>query len=139
MRQIFLDTETTGLEHKLGHRIIEIGAIELVNRRRIVANQPIFEREDGQRPVGTVAHQIERVLRSIAEGECRRVNDRFAGAWTFGDGAGDLQVIAAGVDDAIGRAAEVAQTHGAAVELLPALAAYAVSYTHLTLPTSDLV
>jgi DNA polymerase-3 subunit epsilon len=26
MRQIFLDTETTGLEHKLGHRIIEIAA-----------------------------------------------------------------------------------------------------------------
>lgn len=33
MRQIFLDTETTGLEHKLGHRIIEIGAVEMYNRR----------------------------------------------------------------------------------------------------------
>ena len=33
MRQIFLDTETTGLEHKLGHRIIEVGCIEMVNRR----------------------------------------------------------------------------------------------------------
>ncbi len=33
MRQIFLDTETTGLEHKLGHRIIEIGGVEMVNRR----------------------------------------------------------------------------------------------------------
>ena len=32
MRQIFLDTETTGLEHKLGHRIIEIGCVEMVNR-----------------------------------------------------------------------------------------------------------
>jgi DNA polymerase-3 subunit epsilon len=28
-----LDTETTGLEHAQGHRIIEIGCIELVNRR----------------------------------------------------------------------------------------------------------
>ena len=34
MRQILFDTETTGLEPELGHRIIEIGAIEIVNRRR---------------------------------------------------------------------------------------------------------
>jgi DNA polymerase III subunit epsilon len=33
MRQIVLDTETTGLECKLGHRIIEIGCVELLNRR----------------------------------------------------------------------------------------------------------
>lgn len=33
MRQIFLDTETTGLEHRLGHRIIEIGCVEMRNRR----------------------------------------------------------------------------------------------------------
>ena len=34
MRQIILDTETTGLEPEQGHRIIEIGCIEVVNRRR---------------------------------------------------------------------------------------------------------
>jgi len=34
MRQIFLDTETTGLEPSQGHRVIEIGCVELVNRRR---------------------------------------------------------------------------------------------------------
>jgi DNA polymerase III subunit epsilon len=33
MRQIVLDTETTGLEPGLGHRIIEIGCVELFNRR----------------------------------------------------------------------------------------------------------
>lgn len=34
MRQIILDTETTGLEPKQGHRIIEIGCVELINRRK---------------------------------------------------------------------------------------------------------
>jgi DNA polymerase-3 subunit epsilon len=34
LRQIVLDTETTGLEPEQGHRIIEIGCVELVNRRR---------------------------------------------------------------------------------------------------------
>jgi DNA polymerase-3 subunit epsilon len=33
MRQIVLDTETTGLEAERGHRIIEIGCVELLNRR----------------------------------------------------------------------------------------------------------
>jgi DNA polymerase-3 subunit epsilon len=33
MRQVVLDTETTGLEVKDGHRIIEVGCIEIVSRR----------------------------------------------------------------------------------------------------------
>jgi DNA polymerase-3 subunit epsilon len=33
MRQIILDTETTGLEPNLGHRVIEVAAVELLNRR----------------------------------------------------------------------------------------------------------
>lgn len=33
MRQIVLDTETTGLETSQGHRIIEIGCVELIERR----------------------------------------------------------------------------------------------------------
>ncbi len=34
MRQVILDTETTGLEPEQGHRIIEIGCVELANRRK---------------------------------------------------------------------------------------------------------
>lgn len=34
MRQIVLDTETTGLEASQGHRIIEIGCVELINRKQ---------------------------------------------------------------------------------------------------------
>ena len=34
MKQIFLDTETTGLDPNLGHRIIEIAAIEINNRQQ---------------------------------------------------------------------------------------------------------
>ena len=33
MRQIVLDTETTGLEPSEGHRVIEIGCVELIDRR----------------------------------------------------------------------------------------------------------
>lgn len=33
MRQVVLDTETTGLEAEKGHKVIEIGAVEIVNRR----------------------------------------------------------------------------------------------------------
>ena len=32
-RVVVLDTETTGLEHNQGHRLIEIGCVELINRR----------------------------------------------------------------------------------------------------------
>ena len=32
-RLIILDTETTGIDPKEGHRIIEIGCVEVVNRR----------------------------------------------------------------------------------------------------------
>lgn len=33
MRQVILDTETTGLDYRLGDRIIEIGCVELLNRK----------------------------------------------------------------------------------------------------------
>ena len=32
MREIVFDTETTGLDPRVGHRLVEIGCVELVNR-----------------------------------------------------------------------------------------------------------
>ena len=31
VRQVVLDTETTGIDFKSGHRVIEIGCVELIN------------------------------------------------------------------------------------------------------------
>ena len=42
MRQIFLDTETTGLSPESGDRVIEIGCIEMVNRRLTGANKHFY-------------------------------------------------------------------------------------------------
>jgi len=42
MRQIFLDTETTGLSPESGDRVIEIGCIEMVNRRLTGNNKHFY-------------------------------------------------------------------------------------------------
>jgi DNA polymerase III subunit epsilon len=34
MRQVVLDTETTGIGHESGHKVIEIAGVELINRKR---------------------------------------------------------------------------------------------------------
>ncbi|MDP4945915.1 DNA polymerase III subunit epsilon [Alishewanella sp. SMS8] len=41
-RQIILDTETTGINPKDGHRIIEIGCVELINRRFTGNNYHVY-------------------------------------------------------------------------------------------------
>ncbi|MCG8673284.1 MAG: DNA polymerase III subunit epsilon [Pseudomonadales bacterium] len=46
MRQIVLDTETTGLEPQEGHRIIEIGCVEMINRRLTGKNYHVYINPD---------------------------------------------------------------------------------------------
>ncbi len=63
MRQIVLDTETTGLEPTQGHRIIEIGCVELVNRRKTqnhfhVYLNPDREIEDGAFDVHGISNEF---------------------------------------------------------------------------------
>jgi DNA polymerase-3 subunit epsilon len=48
-RQIVLDTETTGIDPKQGHRIIEIGCVELINRRLTGNNFHVYVNPD--RPI----------------------------------------------------------------------------------------
>ena len=42
MRQIFLDTETTGLNPESGDRIVEVGCIEMVGRRLTGENRHFY-------------------------------------------------------------------------------------------------
>lgn len=55
MRQIILDTETTGLETSNGHRIIEIGCVEMINRRLTGNNYHKYLQPDRQIDEGAIA------------------------------------------------------------------------------------
>ena len=56
MRQIVLDTETTGLDPAQGHRIIEIGCVELSNRRLTGNNYHVYIQPD--RKIDEGAQQV---------------------------------------------------------------------------------
>ena len=55
MRQIVLDTETTGLDPRQGHRIIEIACLELVNRRLTGRHLPKYLNPDREIDEGAAA------------------------------------------------------------------------------------
>ena len=54
MRQIVLDTETTGLDADQGHRIIEIGAVELIDRKLTGNHFHQYLRPDREIDVGAI-------------------------------------------------------------------------------------
>ncbi len=56
MRQVFLDTETTGLEHKQGHRVIEVAGVEVINRR--VTNRHYHRYINPEREVDAGAQEV---------------------------------------------------------------------------------
>jgi DNA polymerase-3 subunit epsilon len=56
MRQIVLDTETTGLEATLGHRIIEIGCVELISRR--CTGRHFHQYVNPERDIEPAAHAV---------------------------------------------------------------------------------
>lgn len=54
MRQIVLDTETTGLDPAQGHRVIEIGALEIVNRQPTGAIYHVYLNPEREIDAGAV-------------------------------------------------------------------------------------
>ncbi len=53
-RKIVLDTETTGLEPSSGHRIIEIGCVEMINRRITGNNYHVYLKPDREIDEGAI-------------------------------------------------------------------------------------
>ncbi|MGH8453674.1 MAG: DNA polymerase III subunit epsilon [Nevskiales bacterium] len=63
MRQIVLDTETTGLDPQQGHRIIEIGCVELVSRRQTGNNYQTYLNPEREIEAGAEAvHGISNAM-----------------------------------------------------------------------------
>lgn len=85
MRQIVLDTETTGLNARLGDRIIEIGCVELV----------------GRRPTGNHFHRYLNPERDVEDGALRvhgLTNEFLQDKPRFGDVAAELLAYLAGAE-----------------------------------------
>ncbi len=68
-RQIVLDTETTGLEPSEGHRIIEIGCVELANRRLTGRNYHQYLQPDREIDEGAV--EVHGITNEFLEGKPR--------------------------------------------------------------------
>jgi DNA polymerase-3 subunit epsilon len=92
MRQVVFDTETTGLEPELGHRIIEIGAIELVNRRRTGRQFQRYLCPD--RDIDPAAVQVHGLTTEFLSGQPR-----------FADVVGELREFLSGAELVIHNAA----------------------------------
>ena len=77
MRQVILDTETTGLEPASGHRIIEIGCIELKDRRR--TDRVLHYFINPEREIEKEAIEIHGITEEQLEGEpvFEDIADRF--------------------------------------------------------------
>jgi DNA polymerase-3 subunit epsilon len=65
MRQIILDTETTGLDPRQGHRVIEIAGVELVNRR--LTGQHFHRYLNPDRDVDEGALQVHGITREFLD------------------------------------------------------------------------
>jgi DNA polymerase-3 subunit epsilon len=69
VRQIVLDTETTGLEVSQGHRIIEIGCVEIVARRR--TSRTYHRYLHPERDIDSAAEQVHGISREMLASQPR--------------------------------------------------------------------
>jgi len=65
MRQIILDTETTGLETSNGHRVIEIGCVEMVDRR--LSGKHFHQYINPERDIDDGAMEVHGISREFLE------------------------------------------------------------------------
>ena len=63
MRQVVLDTETTGLEVSQGHRIIEIGCIEIMHRR--TTDQTFHQYLNPERDIDEAALEVHGIAQKF--------------------------------------------------------------------------
>ncbi len=63
MRQVVLDTETTGLEVAQGHRVIEIGCVEILNRRRTDRHYHVYL--NPEREIDEAAQEVHGISREM--------------------------------------------------------------------------
>ena len=66
-RIVALDTETTGISHRLGHRVIEIGAVELVDDR--ITGRQFHTYLQPQRPVDWGAQRVHGISDAMLVGK----------------------------------------------------------------------
>ena len=71
MRQVVLDTETTGLDVSTGHRIIEVGCVEVINRRR--TQQTFHKLVQPDRDIDEGAEEVHGITRERLENKPRFV------------------------------------------------------------------
>lgn len=67
MRQVFLDTETTGLYPDQGHRIIEIAAVEMINRRP--TNRHFHVYVNPEREIDAAAQEVHGITLEFLQGK----------------------------------------------------------------------
>ena len=67
MRQIALDTETTGISHSQGHRIIEIGCVEIVNRH--ITNRRFHQYLQPNRQIDAGALKVHGITSEFLQGK----------------------------------------------------------------------
>ena len=87
MRQVVLDTETTGLEPEKGHRVVELGAVEIVDRQ--VTGKRVQFYIDPEREIDDAAYDVHGLDNAFLAGK-----PKFADvAEVFLDFVADAEVI----------------------------------------------
>ena len=74
MRQVVVDTETTGLEVEAGHRILEVGCVEIIDRR--LTGQHLHHYINPEREIDDGALEVHNITRDFL-----RDKPKFAEIW----------------------------------------------------------